>query len=172
VPRSRFLPVKTTSDLVLVMSDLYTVTHGSLVMNPNRGFMSVPLVKLGEKNFKKVVEDLLIILTCDFYQVKDFLSRFQNIPNILELDHLTVSGDVTFGTNITLKVIVYYCVYSITLVIHSRVQSSLLLIMGKGLIFHLELCLKIKLFLEICVFWTTDFIYILCNRLVIKINQF
>ncbi|XP_065919352.1 UTP--glucose-1-phosphate uridylyltransferase-like [Dysidea avara] len=88
VPRSRFLPVKTTSDLVLVMSDLYTVTNGSLVMNPNRGFMSVPLVKLGEKNFKKV---------------KDFLSRFQNIPNMLELDHLTVSGDVTFGTNVTLK---------------------------------------------------------------------
>ena len=56
VPRSRFLPVKTTSDLVLVMSDLYTVTNGSLVMNPNRGFMSVPLVKLGEKNFKKVIE--------------------------------------------------------------------------------------------------------------------
>lgn len=41
-------------------------------------------------------------------QVKDFLARFQNIPNILELDHLTVSGDVTFGTNITLKVCIYY----------------------------------------------------------------
>ena len=34
----------------------------------------------------------------------DFLSRFASIPNILELDHLTVSGDVTFGRNITLKV--------------------------------------------------------------------
>lgn len=88
VPRSRFLPVKTTSDLLLVMSDLYNVKNGSLMMNPNRGFTSVPLIKLGDMNFRKV---------------KDFLSRFQNIPNILELDHLTVSGDVTFGTNITLK---------------------------------------------------------------------
>ena len=34
----------------------------------------------------------------------DFLSRFASIPDILELDHLTVSGDVTFGRNVTLKV--------------------------------------------------------------------
>ncbi|XP_065919353.1 UTP--glucose-1-phosphate uridylyltransferase-like [Dysidea avara] len=89
VPRSRFLPVKTTSDLLLMMSNLYIVTdNGSLMMNPKRGFTTVPLVKLGDKNFQKV---------------KDFLDRFQNIPNMLELDHLTVSGDVTFGTNITLK---------------------------------------------------------------------
>lgn len=52
--RSRFLPVKTTSDLLLVMSDLYTVRNGSLVMNPKRGFTSVPLIKLGDMNFRKV----------------------------------------------------------------------------------------------------------------------
>ena len=33
-----------------------------------------------------------------------FLQRFQTIPDILELDHLTVSGDVTFGKGVTLKV--------------------------------------------------------------------
>ena len=33
------------------------------------------------------------------------LERFENIPDMLELDHLTVSGDVTFGKNVTLKVI-------------------------------------------------------------------
>ena len=32
------------------------------------------------------------------------LERFENIPDMLELDHLTVSGDVTFGKNVTLKV--------------------------------------------------------------------
>jgi UDP-N-acetylglucosamine pyrophosphorylase len=37
--------------------------------------------------------------------VKDFLSRFANIPDLLELDHLTVSGDVTFGRSVSLKVI-------------------------------------------------------------------
>ena len=36
--------------------------------------------------------------------MKDLLSRFQNIPNILKLEYLRVSGDVTFGANITLKV--------------------------------------------------------------------
>jgi len=37
-------------------------------------------------------------------QVSEFLSRFGSIPDILELDHLTVSGDVTFGRNVTLRV--------------------------------------------------------------------
>ena len=36
--------------------------------------------------------------------MKDFLRRFANIPDMLELDHLTVSGDVTFGKNVILKV--------------------------------------------------------------------
>lgn len=38
-----------------------------------------------------------------FIQVKEFLNRFPTIPDILELDHLTVSGDVTFGRKVTLK---------------------------------------------------------------------
>ena len=33
VPRSRFLPVKSCSDLLLVTSDLYTLQHGRLMMN-------------------------------------------------------------------------------------------------------------------------------------------
>ena len=39
------------------------------------------------------------------FQVREMLERFENIPDMLELDHLTVSGDVTFGKNVTLKVI-------------------------------------------------------------------
>jgi UTP--glucose-1-phosphate uridylyltransferase len=54
VPRSRFLPVKSTSDLFLVTSDLYSLNHGELVMNPKRLFQTVPLVKLGDE-FKKVI---------------------------------------------------------------------------------------------------------------------
>ena len=45
-------------------------------------FPATPLVKLGDGQFKKV---------------SSFLSRFGSIPDLLELDHLTVSGDVTFG---------------------------------------------------------------------------
>jgi UDP-N-acetylglucosamine pyrophosphorylase len=71
------------------MSNLYQLKHGSLEMSPLRAFANVPLIKLGDSDFKKV---------------KDFLSRFENIPDILELDHLTVSGDVRFGNNVVLRV--------------------------------------------------------------------
>ena len=47
-----------------------------------RMFPATPLVKLGDTHFKKV---------------SAFLARFGSIPDMLELDHLTVSGDVTFG---------------------------------------------------------------------------
>lgn len=88
VPRRRFLPVKTCSDLLIIMSNLYEMKHGRLEMSPQRQFPSVPIVQLSGSHFKKV---------------KDFLSRFETIPDLLELDHLTVSGDVTFGKGVTLK---------------------------------------------------------------------
>jgi UTP--glucose-1-phosphate uridylyltransferase len=87
VPRSRFLPVKSCSDLLLITSDLYSLEHGKLVMNPKRMFSQTPVVKLGD-TFKKV---------------SNFQKRFRTVPNLLELDHLTVSGDVWFGRNITLR---------------------------------------------------------------------
>lgn len=37
-------------------------------------------------------------------QVQEYLTRFESIPDMLELDHLTVSGDVTFGKQVSLKV--------------------------------------------------------------------
>lgn len=89
VPRARFLPVKKTSDLLLVMSNLYSLKNGSLIMSPQRMFPTTPLVKLGDNHFSKVQE---------------FLRRFENIPDLIELDHLTVSGDVTFGRGVSLKV--------------------------------------------------------------------
>lgn len=88
VPRSRFLPVKKTSDLLLVMSNLYNLKNGSLIMSPQRMFPTTPLIKLGDNHFAKV---------------KEFTGRFANIPDIIELDHLTVSGDVTFGRGVSLR---------------------------------------------------------------------
>lgn len=88
VPRSRFLPVKKTSDLLLVMSNLYNLKNGSLIMSPQRMFPTTPLIKLGDNHFAKV---------------KEFIGRFANIPDIIELDHLTVSGDVTFGRGVSLR---------------------------------------------------------------------
>merc|ERR1712063_246820 len=87
VPRSRFLPVKSTSDLMVVQSNIYTLSSGTLIMNPRRPFTSIPLVKLGDH----------------FKEVSNYMSRFPNIPDMLELDHLTVSGDVTFGSNVVVR---------------------------------------------------------------------
>jgi len=88
VPRSRFLPVKKTSDLLLIMSNLYKLHKGYLTMSPERMFQTTPLVKLGDQNFKKV---------------SDFLKRFGSVPDIIDLDHLTVSGNVTFGKGVALR---------------------------------------------------------------------
>lgn len=87
VPRSRFLPVKTCSDLLLLQSDLYTLNDGHLTLSSKRSFPGIPCIRLGDP-FKKV---------------RNFLSRVPSPINILELDHLTVVGDVTFGRNVTLR---------------------------------------------------------------------
>jgi len=87
VPRSRFLPVKQTSDLLLVMSNLYTLEQGMIEMSPYRMFPTTPLVKLG----------------AEFKKVKDFIKRFESVPDMLELDHLTVTGEVYFGRGVSLR---------------------------------------------------------------------
>lgn len=71
------------------MSNFYCVREGALIINPLRRFPKSPVVKLGH----------------NFNNVKEFLCRFRSIPDILELDHLTVSGNVTFSDNISFKVI-------------------------------------------------------------------
>ncbi|CEQ43003.1 SPOSA6832_04869, partial [Sporobolomyces salmonicolor] len=58
-----------------------------LKMNPDRMFQSTPVVKLGDA-FKKVAA---------------FQKRFKTIPSLLELDHLTVAGDVSFGRGVILR---------------------------------------------------------------------
>eukprot|EP00252_Welwitschia_mirabilis_P005214 TRINITY_DN156_c0_g1_i2.p2 TRINITY_DN156_c0_g1~~TRINITY_DN156_c0_g1_i2.p2 ORF type:complete len:228 (+),score=55.51 TRINITY_DN156_c0_g1_i2:1060-1743(+) len=87
VPRSRFLPVKATSDLLLVQSDLYTINDGFVIRNPARVDTANPSIELSP----------------EFKKVGDFLKRFKAIPSILELQSLKVSGDVWFGAGIVLK---------------------------------------------------------------------
>ena len=53
VPRCRFLPVKSCSDLLLIKSDIYSLEHGPLVITPSRMFENTPVIKLGD-HFKKV----------------------------------------------------------------------------------------------------------------------
>ena len=48
-------------------------------------FPSTPIVKLGHH----------------FQSSSQLLKRFASIPDMLELDHLTISGDVTLGKNVS-----------------------------------------------------------------------
>lgn len=89
MPRKRFLPVKTTDDLFGIQSDVFTVKHGQLFLREERRLLlPVPTVKLGKH----------------FRSVDDYLKRLSHgVPDILELEHLTVSGDVHFGQDVVLK---------------------------------------------------------------------
>ncbi|KAJ5067698.1 utp--glucose-1-phosphate uridylyltransferase [Anaeramoeba ignava] len=87
VPRTRFLPVKTTSDLLLVQSNLFTINHGKLKPNPDSLYLGFPQIKLMQH----------------FQYISDYNDRFQTIPDIKELRHFTVSGNVFFGSGVILK---------------------------------------------------------------------
>ena len=63
------------------------MSHGNLILNAQRFPSMAPLVKLGN-HYKKV---------------SDFQKRIPNIPRILELDHLTITGNVNLGKNVTLR---------------------------------------------------------------------
>ncbi len=86
VPRTRFAPVKTTNDLLIIRSDVYTMTDDfKLVPNPAR---------------KKT--KLLVNLDSAFYKkVDDFESRFEKgVPSLIDCDRFEVHGDIKFGSNI------------------------------------------------------------------------
>lgn len=77
VPRSRFLPVKKTSDLLLLMSNLYEIDSGKLTLSHLRSFPTTPLVKLGS-SFDKVmlsfINTIKFLNNADFhYQVESYL---------------------------------------------------------------------------------------------------
>lgn len=87
VPRIRFVPIKKTDDLLLIQSNLFIFEKGILKKNPERQFGGIPMIRLGEA----------------FQSVEEYQKRFEKIPDILELDLLTVVGNVYFGKNITLR---------------------------------------------------------------------
>ncbi|XVE62431.1 hypothetical protein DITRI_Ditri06bG0117600 [Diplodiscus trichospermus] len=87
IPQSLFLPLNSTSDLLLLQSDLYTFDEGVLVPNDARTSPNNPSIDLGP----------------EFEKIRDFKQRFKTIPSIIRLDSLEVTGDVWFGADITLK---------------------------------------------------------------------
>jgi UTP--glucose-1-phosphate uridylyltransferase len=86
VPRSRFTPVKTTSDLLVVRSDAYRLGEDWTVSTARN---QPPVVSLDDEYFKLM---------------GDFEPRFPGgPPSLLEAERLTVEGDVTFGRDVVVR---------------------------------------------------------------------
>lgn len=82
VPRSRFAPVKTTSDLLSLWSDAYVLTEDCRLRLAGSRNGRPPVVSLDAKHFKILAE---------------FESRFPDgAPSLAQCDRLEVSGNVAF----------------------------------------------------------------------------
>jgi UTP--glucose-1-phosphate uridylyltransferase len=87
VPRSRFAPVKTTNDLLVVWSDAYELTEDGQMASTVDG--PGPVVTLDDDHFKLV---------------PDFAARFpEGAPSLRRCERLRVEGDVTFGAGVVVE---------------------------------------------------------------------
>lgn len=82
VDRARFLPVKATSDLLLIRSDAYALTD--------------------QLALRKAVDTVPLVTLSDHYKlIGDFDERFPSgVPSMKDASSLTVKGDWTFGANV------------------------------------------------------------------------
>jgi UTP--glucose-1-phosphate uridylyltransferase len=89
VPRTRFVPVKTTDDLLVLRSDVYTVSEDLDVEAVAERRANLPFVALDKR----------------FYGLLDeFERRFPDgPPSLREAERLVVQGDVTFGAGVLVR---------------------------------------------------------------------
>lgn len=93
VPRTRFAPVKTTSDLLALRSDAYTVTGDGRVMLANLGADPPPSIDLDPKHYR-LVEQLDEKTAAGVPSLKDCRELIIRGPVLLEAGH-TFRGKVT-----------------------------------------------------------------------------
>lgn len=83
VTRQRFRPVKTTSDLLVLRSDVFELADdSSLVQNS-----VAPIVELDERYYQSLA---------------DFERRLGQVPSLREADRVRIDGDWTFGPGVVL----------------------------------------------------------------------
>jgi UTP--glucose-1-phosphate uridylyltransferase len=89
VPRSRFVPVKTTNELLALRSDAYDLADDWTVRLAPARDGRPPLVELDSQHFKLL---------------SDFEARFAaGPPSLAECERLAVEGDVSFGRDVTVR---------------------------------------------------------------------
>lgn len=89
VPRERFAPVKTTSDLLVLWSDAYELSSDARIVSRNP-----------ESDRKRVVE----LDPRYFGQIADFEARFEDgAPSLRSCRKLTIRGDFRFGPGVTVE---------------------------------------------------------------------
>lgn len=88
VPRARFAPVKTTNDLLAVMSDAYVLTDDRRVVRHPDSTADM-VIELDDRYFRRVDQ---------------FLERVPHgVPSLRGCRSLRVSGDHTFGRDVVLE---------------------------------------------------------------------
>ena len=89
VPRTRFAPVKTTNDLLVLRSDAYELDDQAHVTPARERRGPAPLVDLDSKHYKLL---------------RDFDARFPHgPPSLVACEQLVVHGDVHFGSGVVVK---------------------------------------------------------------------
>jgi UTP--glucose-1-phosphate uridylyltransferase len=89
VPRTRFAPVKTTDDLLVLRSDVYTLSDEMAVLPVPERADDMPYVEL-DPRFYKIIDD--------------FDARFPaGAPSLRQAQRLVVHGDVSFGTGVGVR---------------------------------------------------------------------
>jgi UTP--glucose-1-phosphate uridylyltransferase len=89
VPRTRFAPVKTTDDLLVLRSDVYEMSDDLVVAPIPERRDRLPYVELDKR----------------YYRMLDrFEQRFPDgPPSLREADRLVVHGDITFGRGVVVR---------------------------------------------------------------------
>ena len=82
VPRSRFAPVKSNNDLLVVRSDVYQLNGDfTITVSPQRQLAGIPSVSLD---------------THFYGLLRDFEARMKEVPSLVDAQSFVVKGDVVF----------------------------------------------------------------------------
>lgn len=84
VPRSRFLPVKKTNDLLMIWSDIFELDSAYTMSKVTD--IALPVIELDSRFYQKI---------------NDFSKHFdKDVPSLKECSALKIEGDVYFGKNV------------------------------------------------------------------------